>query len=652
MTEALQQEIRTLRSLLDSPRDPGGRVFAPLADAYRRAGRIPEALRLLNEGLAKHPDFATAHVVAARLYGEQGLGAEGALAARRALELDGENVQALRSLLRVLEESGETEAEDVRGRLLSLEPDFTPDWVVAAAPEASALGKASRAPDAPTVPVRALRGPAPPPPVEIEEVEIQLDEPLVPADAIDLGSLAPLPAAELPLSALGPEPAAVVPAVDLGLPDLVPSDVPLDALFEPEGPAAFAVEESATVVPEPVADEPVLDLAALVPEPVLDLATLAPEPVVEEPVMDLAALAPEPVDEEAVMDLAALAPDEEIVSFDSLAPDAAVGEEPVMDLAALAPDEEIVSLDSLAPDAAVAEEPVMDLAALAPDEEIVSLDALAPDATAAEAVVMELAALAPAAKATAATPLPAETSPRGLDYYDEPVIDLDSLAPARSGLEASAPTNAAPPPAEEAVNIQSLSPDEPDEIVVDLDALGPESAPVSAGAAPPGEVVAAPSPAPTQAQASATPAPPVPGPRDEEDEAEAEAATPSEEQGQPLYTRTLAELYAAQGATKQAVEVLRYLQTQSPADAELGSRIAELEAGGPTVSPPGAAAAAKREEELEALARDLAQSGEGRHDVETPFAWTEKEPEPSKTPGPTIREYFDDLLNWEPGGDA
>ncbi|MEQ1857935.1 MAG: tetratricopeptide repeat protein, partial [Longimicrobiales bacterium] len=139
MTEALQQEIRTLRSLVDSPRDPGGRVFAPLADAYRRAGRVPEALRLLNDGLAKHPDFATAHVVAACLYVEQGLGAEGALAARRALALDAENVLALRALLRTLDETGDAEAEDVRGRLLSLEPDFTPDWGTASAGAAPPL---------------------------------------------------------------------------------------------------------------------------------------------------------------------------------------------------------------------------------------------------------------------------------------------------------------------------------------------------------------------------------------------------------------------------------------------------------------------------------------------------------------------------------
>jgi hypothetical protein len=137
--------------------------------------------------------------------------------------------------------------------------------------------------------------------------------------------------------------------------------------------------------------------------------------------------------------------------------------------------------------------------------------------------------------------------------------------------------------------------------------------------------------------------------RDESDESKGEAAAPPEDQGQPVYTRTLAELYAAQGAAKQAVEVLKHLQARNPMDSDLGSRIAELEAAAATTSPAGLAAEAKREEEVEALARDLAESGEGRHEVDTPFAWAEQEAEPTaETEGPTIREYFDGLLNWEP----
>jgi len=57
--------------------------------------------------MARHPDFTPGHVVAARLYVEQGLFTEAEISARRVLDLDPENVDALRSLVRALDEEGE-----------------------------------------------------------------------------------------------------------------------------------------------------------------------------------------------------------------------------------------------------------------------------------------------------------------------------------------------------------------------------------------------------------------------------------------------------------------------------------------------------------------------------------------------------------------
>ena len=107
VTESLEGEISALRSLFWSDRDPDGRGFAPLADAYRRAGDAKQALELLGDGMDRHPDFTPGHVVAARLYVEQGLFTEAEIAARRVLDLDPENVDALRSLVRALDEEGE-----------------------------------------------------------------------------------------------------------------------------------------------------------------------------------------------------------------------------------------------------------------------------------------------------------------------------------------------------------------------------------------------------------------------------------------------------------------------------------------------------------------------------------------------------------------
>jgi len=46
--------------------DPTSRVFAPLAETYRRMGRLEEAIQLCKEGLERHPDFHGGRVALAR----------------------------------------------------------------------------------------------------------------------------------------------------------------------------------------------------------------------------------------------------------------------------------------------------------------------------------------------------------------------------------------------------------------------------------------------------------------------------------------------------------------------------------------------------------------------------------------------------------
>ena len=48
--------------------DPKSRVFAPLAEAYRRLGRLDEAIEICLEGLQHHPDFYGGRVVLAKCY--------------------------------------------------------------------------------------------------------------------------------------------------------------------------------------------------------------------------------------------------------------------------------------------------------------------------------------------------------------------------------------------------------------------------------------------------------------------------------------------------------------------------------------------------------------------------------------------------------
>ncbi len=60
-------------------KDPTSLVFAPLAEAYRKAGRTREAIALCEAGIRRFPDYAMARVILAKAYLAEG-NEEGALA--------------------------------------------------------------------------------------------------------------------------------------------------------------------------------------------------------------------------------------------------------------------------------------------------------------------------------------------------------------------------------------------------------------------------------------------------------------------------------------------------------------------------------------------------------------------------------------------
>jgi tetratricopeptide (TPR) repeat protein len=61
---ALASAVRRYEERLS--RDPTSLAFAPLADAYRKAGRTREAIRLCREGLARFPYYTTARLILAK----------------------------------------------------------------------------------------------------------------------------------------------------------------------------------------------------------------------------------------------------------------------------------------------------------------------------------------------------------------------------------------------------------------------------------------------------------------------------------------------------------------------------------------------------------------------------------------------------------
>jgi tetratricopeptide (TPR) repeat protein len=103
--------------------NPKGRNFAPLADAYRKAGELDRALDLCKAGLELHPDYVSAHIVYARCLIEQKNDPAASEVFRKVLALDPENVLALKILGDIAERGGRfAEAVEWLSRLLNADP--------------------------------------------------------------------------------------------------------------------------------------------------------------------------------------------------------------------------------------------------------------------------------------------------------------------------------------------------------------------------------------------------------------------------------------------------------------------------------------------------------------------------------------------------
>jgi tetratricopeptide (TPR) repeat protein len=78
--------------------NPEGRYFVPLANAYRKVGEIDRAIVLLRQGLGKHPDYLSAHIVLGRCLADRGEEEAATAEFRHVLDLDPQNLIALRTL--------------------------------------------------------------------------------------------------------------------------------------------------------------------------------------------------------------------------------------------------------------------------------------------------------------------------------------------------------------------------------------------------------------------------------------------------------------------------------------------------------------------------------------------------------------------------
>ncbi|HSE67468.1 MAG TPA: tetratricopeptide repeat protein, partial [Gemmatimonadales bacterium] len=103
--------------------NPQGTVFAPLAEVYRKDGQLERAREVLQQGLVNNPDHIPGNIVLGRccLDMHDDGGAEAAFS--HVLELDPENVIALKALGEITERQGRlAEAFQWLGRLLHVDP--------------------------------------------------------------------------------------------------------------------------------------------------------------------------------------------------------------------------------------------------------------------------------------------------------------------------------------------------------------------------------------------------------------------------------------------------------------------------------------------------------------------------------------------------
>ncbi|HEX5003996.1 MAG TPA: hypothetical protein VFV65_01705 [Gemmatimonadales bacterium] len=149
---AYSREIEKLeRQFNENPR----RFAAPFADALRKSEEVARALEVIQVGLELNPDYIPGSVILGRCHLDLGNddGAEAAFS--RVLDLDNENVIALKSLADIMERQGRND-EAVRFLTYLLEVDRSNDEAREQLTRIQAVPVASRAPSPPP--------PAPPEP--------------------------------------------------------------------------------------------------------------------------------------------------------------------------------------------------------------------------------------------------------------------------------------------------------------------------------------------------------------------------------------------------------------------------------------------------------------------------------------------------------
>jgi tetratricopeptide (TPR) repeat protein len=137
MNVDLNAEIKHFQERYDKA--PESRIFAPLADACRKNGDVDKAIELCEAGLERYPDYASAHVILGKCFYDKGATERSRAEFERVIEIDPENMVALKFMGDILMSEGDRDGaisnyrrilaidptnEEVSGTLEGLENEF------------------------------------------------------------------------------------------------------------------------------------------------------------------------------------------------------------------------------------------------------------------------------------------------------------------------------------------------------------------------------------------------------------------------------------------------------------------------------------------------------------------------------------------------
>jgi tetratricopeptide (TPR) repeat protein len=125
MTDRIKMDNPELDALFDRYREhPESHVFAPLADACRKAGMLEQAVEIVDRGVAANPGYTSGFVVRGKCYYDNGDVDEAERSFERVLELDPSNLVALRFLGIILADRGDAHgAREHFKQILVLDPE-------------------------------------------------------------------------------------------------------------------------------------------------------------------------------------------------------------------------------------------------------------------------------------------------------------------------------------------------------------------------------------------------------------------------------------------------------------------------------------------------------------------------------------------------